>query len=235
MSYVLYDPEAPVIRPKRRTTKIVLTPEQQDWLREHFATTLNKEIAAHLGVSLRTTVRLARELGLEKDPAWFHGVVMERCAMMAEANRGEGNAGKANLLKYGKAHYFKPGVSSRERLGDERERERIEKSAAARRETVRKELQRIRWGFDQQTRLKLTRNDSRTAMRYTLKRRGYIIPHRGANVAFFNSSTDRSSVVEAHARERGITIILLHEGNVQPQGCIKDPEIIKQLLTNDKD
>ena len=51
MSYVLYDPEAPVYRPKRDTTKIVLTPEQEDWLREHYATTYNKDCAAHLGIS----------------------------------------------------------------------------------------------------------------------------------------------------------------------------------------
>lgn len=44
---LLVDPETPVIRPKRRTTKIVLTPEQQDWLRDHFATTLNKDVEAH--------------------------------------------------------------------------------------------------------------------------------------------------------------------------------------------
>lgn len=212
MSYVLYDPEAPVIRPKRRTTKIVLTPEQQDWLREHFATTLNKDVAAHLGVSLRTTVRLARELGLEKDPAWFHGVVMERCAMMAEANRGEGNAGKANLLKYGKRYRFKPGVTSRERLGDERECQRLEKSAATRRETIRKERMRINWGLEQETKLKIGHCKPKTALRYNLKRRGYIIPGRGANIAFFDSATRRSETMEQHARQRGITIMLLHEG-----------------------
>ena len=206
---VLYDPEAPVIhvKRKRRSTKIALTPEQQDWLRANFATTLNKDIAAHLGVSLRTAVRLARSLGLEKDPAWLHGVFMERQAMMVASNRGDGNAGKANLLKYGAAHRFKPGITSRERLGDERERRRIEKSAATRRETLRKERMRLNWGLEQQTKLKIGHNRKRTATRHAIKKRGYIIPSRGANVAYYNSETNRSDAVERHARERGIEIL----------------------------
>lgn len=213
---VLYDPEAPVIyvKRKRRSTKITLTAEQQDWLRANFATTLNKDVAAHLGVSLRTAVRLARSLGLEKDPAWLHDVFMERQAMMVASNRGDGNAGKANLLKYGKRYRFKPGVTSRERLGDERERQRLEKSAATRRETIRKERMRINWGLEQETKLKIGHCKPKTALRYNLKRRGYIIPGRGANIAFFTSATNRSETMEQHARERGITVMLLHEGNV---------------------
>ncbi len=52
------------------------------------------------------------------------------------------------------------------------------------------------------------------ALRYNLKRRGYIIPGRGANRAVFTSTTNRSETMEQHARERGITVMLLHEGNV---------------------
>lgn len=211
---VLYDPDAPVIHIKRarNTARITLNAEQQAWLCANFATTLNKDVAAHLGVSLRTAIRLARSLGLEKDPAWLHGVFMERQAMMAASNRGDGNAGKANLLKYGAAHRFKPGITSRERLGDERERRRIEKSAATRRETLRKERMRLNWGLEQQTKLKIGHNRKRAATRHALKKRGYIIPARGANVAYYNSETNRSDAVERHARERGIAVMLLHEG-----------------------
>ena len=82
MSYVLYDPEAPVIRPKRRTTRIQFTPEQEQWMRDYFATTLNQECADHLGVSMRTMIRLARRLGLTKDPSFCHEQTMKHCAMM---------------------------------------------------------------------------------------------------------------------------------------------------------
>ena len=56
MSYVLYDPEAPVItpkRPKRDTTKIVLTDEQRKYLVENYHDTLNKDLAAHCFASHR--------------------------------------------------------------------------------------------------------------------------------------------------------------------------------------
>lgn len=203
---VLYDPDVPVVKPKRRTTKITFTDEQRDWLIEHFPTTLNKDCAGYLGVSMRTMIRFARELGLEKDPAWLHGVFMERCSMMAEANRGEGNHGTANLLKYGKAYRFKKGVSPRQRLGDEREKERIAKSVASLRETRRKERMRVNWGLEQQTKLKIGHNKKKTVMRHSLKKRGYIIPFRGASVAYYTDNTDRSHIVEQHAKEIGIEI-----------------------------
>ena len=150
MSYILYDPEAPVItprRPKRDCTKIVLTDDQQQWLRDNYATTLNKDCAAHLGISESSVHRWARQLGLTKDPDWFHALVMERVRMMAAVNRGPGNHGKKNLLIYGQPHRFRKGYTNRERYGEENERRRIQRAAATRRETIRKERMRIRWGL----------------------------------------------------------------------------------------
>lgn len=43
-------------------------------LRRHFPTTRNEELAGMLGVSRRTVIRKARELGLEKDPDFLHSV-----------------------------------------------------------------------------------------------------------------------------------------------------------------
>lgn len=205
-SYVLYDPDEPVVRKKRNCTKITFTDEQRDWFVAHFSTTLNKDCAEHLGVSMRTMIRFARELGLEKDTAWLHDVFMERCAMAQQANKGEGNKGVVNLLEYGKAYRFKKGETSRQRLGDEREKERIRKSAATRRETLRKERMRVNWGLEQQTRLKIGHNRKKSVMRHTLKKRGYIIPFRGASVAYHTDDTNRSAVVECHAKEVGIEI-----------------------------
>lgn len=205
-SYVLYDPNEPVVRKKRNCAKITFTDEQRDWLIAHFSTTLNKDCADHLGVSMRTMIRFARELGLEKDKEWLHGVFVERCTMMAEANRGEGNHGKTNLLKYGKQYRFKKGETSRQRLGEEKERERIRKAVESLRETRRKERMRVNWGLEQQTKLKIGHNKKKTVMRHTLKKRGYIIPFRGASVAYYTDNTDRSAIVERRAKDVGIEI-----------------------------
>ena len=49
-----------------------------DDLRRLFPKTLNKEIAEYLGISLRTMIRKARELALQKDPDWLTDVWEDR-------------------------------------------------------------------------------------------------------------------------------------------------------------
>lgn len=216
-SYVLYDPEAPVIQrkqPKRDCTKIVLTDDQQQWLRDHFATTLNKDCAAHLGISETSLHRIARQLGLKKDQAWLRGVFLERQAMAADANRGEGNQGKANLLLHGKKYQFRPGVTCRDRLGDERERQRLEKAAATRRETIRKERMRVRWGLQQQTKLRVISNPRAAQIRYCLKRAGYILQGRCAWEACYTADTHRIPSLEQSAQQNGIKITSLFSGRL---------------------
>lgn len=64
-----------------------------DYLKQHYATTLNKELAGCLGVSVRTMIRKARELGLEKDAGWLRGVYEERRRMAMSAWKRKGNPG----------------------------------------------------------------------------------------------------------------------------------------------
>ena len=208
MSYILYDPEAPVItprKPKRDCTKIVLTDDQQQWLRDNYATTLNKDCAAHLGISESSVHRWARQLGLTKDPDWFHALVMERVRMMAAVNRGPGNHGKKNL-HLGEPHRFRKGQTNRERYGEENERRRIQRAAATRRETIRKERMRVRWGLPQETKLRVISNPQARYARYALKSRGYIIPGRGSMEAYWDENTTRSTVVENNAARVGIKV-----------------------------
>lgn len=217
MSYILYDPEAPVItppKPKRDCTKIVLTDEQQQWLRDHFATTLNKDCAAHLGISESSVHRWARQLGLTKDPDWFHALVLDRCRMMAAANRGPGNHGKKNLLIYGQPHRFRKGQTNRERYGDENERRRIQRAAATRRETIRKERMRVRWGLPQQTKLRVFGNRKATQIRYCLKKAGYILLGRCAWEACYTADTHRIPSLEQSAQQNGIKITSLFSGRL---------------------
>lgn len=223
MSYILYDPEAPVItprRPKRDTTPIVLAEEQKQWLRDNYATTLNKDCAAHLGISETSLHRQARRLGLKKDPGWFHQIVLERCAMMAEANRGEGNHGKKNLLKYGAQTRFRKGQTNRERYGEENERRRIQRAAVTRRETIRKEKQRVRWGLPQQTKMRVISNPRATQARYCLKKAGYILQGRCAWQAFYTAGTHRIPSLEATAQAAGIKI--------QPVEVLQGSALLKQ-------
>lgn len=78
---------------KGYATRIHWSTAMLDYLRRHFPTTLNEELAGCLGVSPRTLIRKARELGLEKDPQWLSQIWEERRRMAhAIANR-KGNPG----------------------------------------------------------------------------------------------------------------------------------------------
>ena len=57
-----------------KAMKIFWSKQMLDDLRRMFPTSKNQEVAEYLGVSLRTVVRKARELGLEKDQNWLSDV-----------------------------------------------------------------------------------------------------------------------------------------------------------------
>ena len=54
--------------------KINVTKEQQDWLREHYADTLNEELMDALGLKFSTFHRLVRTLGLTKSEAYMNEI-----------------------------------------------------------------------------------------------------------------------------------------------------------------
>ena len=62
-------------------------------LRRHFATTLNYELAELIGVSERTMLRKARELGMEKDQKWLRAVFKDRALLANVASVRSGNSG----------------------------------------------------------------------------------------------------------------------------------------------
>lgn len=131
----------------------MFTAEQEQWLEANFANTSNDECARHCGCSPRTVIRKARAMGLDKSRDFMRQAQANAAEAARIMNQGEGNSGKANLLKYGKAHQFKPGITSRQRLGDERENERLRKAHKKRNETISKDYLRLRWGFEPKTRL----------------------------------------------------------------------------------
>lgn len=104
-------------------TRIYWSRDMIDYLRCHFPTTLNDELAGCLGVSVRTMIRKARELGLEKDPQWLAAVWEERRLIAQSVSRSKGNSGQ---FKKGErtnpAGEFKPGHKE----SDETKAKRIE-------------------------------------------------------------------------------------------------------------
>ena len=92
------------------STRIHWSADMLCYLRRHFATTYNEELAGCLGVSMRTLVRKARELGLEKDAAWLRAVWAERrkYAQVAAKRKGYPGAFKVGTRANPDGE-FKPG------------------------------------------------------------------------------------------------------------------------------
>ena len=90
---------------------IVWTPDQLKLLRDYFPTMFNKPLAKWIGVSLRTMIRKARELGLEKKPGFLDEKRRDIQALASEALKKSTNT--ATRFKKGMrnnpAGEFKPG------------------------------------------------------------------------------------------------------------------------------
>lgn len=90
-------------------TRIYWSGQMLSDLRRHFPSTLNEEMASMLGVSVRTMLRKARELGLEKDPKWLSDNWAERRRMGIAKNRKNGWPGSFRKGRPATGGEFKPG------------------------------------------------------------------------------------------------------------------------------
>lgn len=104
-------------------TRIFWSKAMLDYLHRHYATTVNKELAGCLGVSMSTLARKARELGLEKDPAWLATVHEENRRLGQVASRKYGNKGQ---FKKGGHAYRNGEFGTRPPLTDEQIQRRSE-------------------------------------------------------------------------------------------------------------
>lgn len=96
-----------------------------DDLRVMYPNTFNYDLAHILGVSSRTMIRKARELGLEKDRVWLNGVYRENVRVACCMNKVHGNKGQFKKgVRSSPETEFKPG--RRKPLTDEQEAKRRE-------------------------------------------------------------------------------------------------------------
>lgn len=90
---------------------IIWTPEQLKLLREYFPTMFNRPLAKWIGVSMRTLIRKARELGLEKKEGFLEERRGDIQRMASEALKRTANV-KSRFQKgvhNNPAGEFKPG------------------------------------------------------------------------------------------------------------------------------
>ena len=107
--------------------KIELTEKQRAYLAKHFKNTKNKDLAEKLGISLRSVVRIGREMGLTKTKQFMRKMQANSCAHMAKSNRRmkvENPERYAELREIGLRN-LKVGWQTQETLRKLRNRDRV--------------------------------------------------------------------------------------------------------------
>lgn len=87
----------------RYSTSIFWSPQMISDLKRYFPTCTNDECAGILGVSPRTVIRKARQLGISKDPDWLRQIYEERRLMAHIASKKAGYPGtfkKGNMIGF---------------------------------------------------------------------------------------------------------------------------------------
>ena len=191
---------------------MTITPQQRDYLVANFATTKNEECAATLGVSLRTTIRMARLLGLVKTAEFMASTQRNAVEHSARVNRAlGGNKGTANLLKYGKAYRFKKGQYSLANKSKEELADIYRRIGESRKKTIKAEQRRVLFGLDQKTKLRVVQcGRDKVSLRTNLRKHGYIID-RASSDAVITAGTRRSEKMERRAKSMGIRFVLRWE------------------------
>ena len=85
------------------STAIYWSSYMLEYLKNNFATTLNQDLADWLGVSPRTVIRKARQLGLQKNSEWLTSVYNERRELAHVISRKMGYPGG-----FRKGHHANP-------------------------------------------------------------------------------------------------------------------------------
>ena len=176
---------------------IELTPFGEAYLKRHYANMKNAELVAKIGISQRSVIRKARQLGLTKSTSFMKRCQRETAKAAREANLKREKPPKGFRIPGGESYQFKKGVTSLQRLGRKREAERIRNSAASRAKTRILELERVSAGLPQLTKMKVTRQPKRKIqLRCYLKSRGYVVA-RNSDIVYYNGNTRRSGIEKA--------------------------------------
>lgn len=195
-----------------KTKRIFWTPEHDDILKERFQTEYLHNIATHLGFSLSSVAKHARELGLRKDNPTGRNRDARAFVEMEYTNLSYQEMAERTGL-----HKFTIVKIARE-LGLSRTPEQLRTIRSRRRkELVQKERRRIIFGLDQKTNIKVISNLRKIRLRGSLKRLGYIIGADG-HTFYYDSTLRRHPVREEHGKAFGFTFLPL------PTTCAEETE-----------
>lgn len=192
-----------------------LTEAQTQWIIKHYKHTKNRDIQERFGIGESTLHRLARKHGLKKSKQFARKVQRENAelgfAVCEEYGIYEQSAEYAReqwrlRKERGETLGFKKGESNKDRMSPRKFKALMERTNEKRRESIRKDRLRIKWGLEQKTRMRLVSGGkTRVSQRYAMRKRGYIVP-RGSNVAYYTDDTVRNLAAEKRALAHGLHV-----------------------------
>lgn len=88
------DKKGRMIEHRDYSTKISWSKYMEERLTRLYPTTKNEDLTIEFNVSLRTLIRKARELHLQKNREWMHEMSIQNCKTMRVLNICRGNSGQ---------------------------------------------------------------------------------------------------------------------------------------------
>lgn len=213
-----------------KVMKWVLTEDQREWLCKYFPEVENNRLMKMSGMSHSTLHRMARELGLTKSENGLRGIKKRQAAhvkRLCERNgyydslRGhrpseESIRGTKQMWKEIRAGKRMTPYMILKQKSPRKYRQMLQRSAAERKETMRKDIWRLNVGLPPKTRLKCVvlfkYTRSQVAHRYNALKRGYIVMADCSERSgeryniYYNKDTSRSPVFEQNLLNDGFTI-----------------------------
>ena len=207
-----------------------LTDEQREWLCRWFPVTENSRLAHASGMGLSTLHRFARSLGLTKSRKGMKAIRRRVAAYTKKLcekngyydslrgrtphpNSAEGTRRMWQEIREGKReHPF--AIMKRKRPRSYRKY--MQRKSESRRELIRRDTIRLKWGLPQRTRLRnvvmqpYTR--SQTSHRYYAQKRGYILADDHSEgsgtrfMIFYDDETNRAPIFERNLIKDGFRI-----------------------------
>jgi hypothetical protein len=216
---------------KGQVHRRVLNDEQVEWLKRWFPTIENKRLAEAMHISLYKLHDFARQYGLKKSEAGMKAIKRRQTKAMAKTNhkngcydRKRGHAPSEATLEGNRRRWEDIRAGLRELPQETAKRKHprkwqasLKKRSENRREMIRKEKQRIIYGLERKTNLKIVvmtpYTRSQTHHRHNALKRGYLLDmdcsegQPGRYVIYYDDETQRSARFEANCIADGFTFM----------------------------
>jgi hypothetical protein len=177
--------------------KRIFTEEEIQYLKEHYATTKNKDLCEKLGIGRTLLVNTANLYGLKKIPD-FQSRFVKAPKKYNDGRRN--NKPSPQAIKNSQA------AIARLRANQDSHAQWRKKISESQKALIKAEKRRVMFGLEQKTERKVVRAPGfKYEIRYRLRKAGYIID-RGSSVAYYDENTLRHAGKEASAKKFGIKI-----------------------------